>query len=150
MTDSAGPGFAIAESSRGSAFADFDNDGDLDLIVVNLDSRPTLLRNDGGNRGNWLQVQLRQPGHNTQAIGARVTVLAGGRLHMREARAGASYLSQNDTRLHFGLMTEQVEQLTIRWPSGEEEMFTEVPVIRLIEIRRGHGLVVRPSSNTEP
>ena len=150
VTDSAGPGFAIAESSRGSAFADFDNDGDLDLIVVNLDSRPTLLRNDGGNRGNWLKVQLRQPGHNTQAIGARVTVLAGGRLQMREARAGASYLSQNDARLHFGLMTEQVDQLTIRWPGGEKEMFTEVPVNRFIEIRRGHGLVVRPSSATEP
>ena len=119
-------------------------------IVVNLDSRPTLLRNDGGNRGNWLKVQLRQPGHNTQAIGARVTVLAGGRLQMREARAGASYLSQNDARLHFGLMTEQVDQLTIRWPGGEEEVFTEVPVNRFIQIRRGHGLVVRPSSAAEP
>ena len=68
---------------------------------------------------------------------------------MREARAGASYLSQNDTRLHFGLMTEQVEQLTIRWPSGEEEMFTEVPVNRLIEIRRGHGLVVRRAERAQ-
>ncbi len=141
---------SFTELGWGAGFFDADNDGDQDLIVVNLDSRPTLLRNDGGNRGNWLKVQLRQPGHNTQAIGARVTVLAGGRLQMREARAGASYLSQNDARLHFGLMTEQVDQLTIRWPGGEEEMFTEVPVNRFIEIRRGHGLVVRPSSATEP
>ena len=138
----AGPGLQIEESSRGSAFGDFDNDGDLDIVVVNMDSRPTLLRNDGGNRQNWLMVQLRDRGLNTQAIGARVTVSAGGRQQLREVRAGTGYLSQDDQRLHFGLGSEpRVQQLVIRWPDGEEETLQDIAANRLIKVERSKGIV---------
>ena len=138
VSDSSGSGFAVAAPSRGSAFADFDDDGDLDLVVVNQDSPPTLLRNDGGNRGNWLQVKLIQEGHNTQAVGARVAVVAGGTSQIREVRAGTGYLSQDDTRLHFGLGGERsVEALEIRWPDGKLEVIKDLEVNRLIEVTRG-------------
>ena len=83
--------------------ADLDNDGDLDVVVVNIDDTPTLLRNDGGNRHNYLMVRLLGAGGNTDAIGARVVVSVGGAVQMREVRAGTGYLSQDDLRLHFGL-----------------------------------------------
>ena len=138
VSESSGSGFAVAAPSRGSAFADFDDDGDLDLVVVNQDSPPTLLRNDGGNRGNWLRVKLVQEGHNTQAVGARVAVVAGGISQIREVRAGTGYLSQDDTRLHFGLGAERrVEALEIRWPDGKPEVMKDLGVNRLIEVRRG-------------
>ena len=138
VSESSGSGFAVAAPSRGSAFADFDDDGDLDLVVVNQDSRPTLLRNDGGNRGNWLRVKLTQQGHNTQAVGARVAVVAGGTTQIREVRAGTGYLSQDDTRLHFGLGAElSVEALEIRWPDGKLEVMKDLEVNRLIEVTRG-------------
>ena len=137
VSGSSGSGFAIAACSRGSAFADFDDDGDLDGLVVNQDSRPTLLRNDGGNGGNWLMVKLVQGGHNTQAVGARVAVIAGGVSQIREVRAGTGYLSQDDTRMHFGLGPERaVEGLEIRWPDGEVQVMEDLEVNRLIEVRR--------------
>ena len=138
VSGNSGSGFAVAASSRGSAFADFDDDGDLDLIVVNQDSRPTLLRNDGGNRGNWLIVKLVQGGQNTQAVGARVAAVAGGIEQIREVRAGTGYLSQDDTRLHFGLgPARTVDALEIRWPDGEMEVVKDLEVNRLIEVTRG-------------
>ena len=137
VSGSSGSGFAIAACSRGSAFADFDDDGDLDAVIVNQDSRPTMLRNDGGNRGNWLMVKLVQAGHNTQAVGTRVAVVAGGVSQIREVRAGTGYLSQDDTRLHFGLGFERaVERLEIRWPDGEVQVVEDLEVNRLIEVRR--------------
>jgi len=142
ITAAAGPGLQIKESSRGSAFADFDNDGDLDLIVVNIDSRPTLLRNDGGNHHNWLMIKLRDQGFNTQAIGARVTLITEDHQQLREVRAGTSYLSQDDQRLHFGLGTaQQVQRLIIRWPNGEEEILQNIAANRLIIVERGKGIV---------
>ena len=137
-----GPGLAVEKSSRGAAFGDLDNDGDLDIVVVNIDDTPTLLRNDGGNRHNYLMVRLLGAGDNTNAIGARVAVAVGGAVQMREVRAGTGYLSQDDLRLHFGLgRATAADYLVVRWPDGVEERINGVAGNRLITIQRGAGLV---------
>ena len=142
ISTTAGPGLRIEESSRGSAVADFDDDGDLDIAVVNIDAPPTLLRNDGGNRQNWLMLELRDTGFNKRAVGARVVLTNGDRRQLREVRVGTSYLSQDDLRLHFGLGKEaEVEHLAIRWPNGDEEILRHIAANRLIRVERGKGIV---------
>ena len=132
--------------SRGVAFGDFDEDGDLDIFVVNLDERPSLLRNDGGNRNGWLRLELIGVLSNRSAVGARVTLEASGLSQLAEVRSGGSYLSHNDARIHFGLgEVREVERLEIRWPSGTRELFEALPVNRLLKIVEGRGIV-----HTEP
>ncbi len=132
-----GPGFEVVLSSRGSALGDLDEDGDLDIAVSNLDAPPTLLRNDGGNRGNWLILRLRDQGPNTHAIGARVTARAGKLRMVREVRAGGGYLSQDDTRLHFGLgLAAQVDLLTVRWPDGAGQELSGVAANQVVTLTR--------------
>ena len=132
-----GPGFEVELSSRGSALGDLDDDGDLDIVVSNLDAPPTLLRNDGGNRGNWLILRLLDQGPNTHAIGARVTARSGKLLMLREVRAGGGYLSQDDTRLHFGLgPAAQVDLLTVRWPDGAVQELSGVAANQVLTLTR--------------
>ena len=121
--------------SRGVALGDYDNDGDLDAIVNNLDGPPTLLRNDGGNRDHWLLVECKGGRSNRSAIGARVEVKVGDRTLIRDVRSGTSYLSQNDLRLHFGLgSAETVSRLTVTWPSGATSTMTEVDAGQVLTI----------------
>ena len=137
-----GAGMLIEKSSRGAAFGDLDNDGDLDVLVVNMDDTPTLLRNDGGNRHNWLMVKLVDKGSNVDAIGSRVVVRQAGHTQTREVHSGTGYISQDDIRLHFGLgKAAEVEQLDVRWPNGEVESLRGIAPNRLITIRRGEGIV---------
>ena len=104
---------------RGSAAADYDNDGDLDILVSNNNQQPMLLRNDGGNGNNWLSIKTVGRRSNRDGIGARITVTAGDLVQVEEVRAGSSYLSQNELRVHFGLGHRAVvENVEIRWPSG--------------------------------
>ena len=105
-------------SARGGAVADVDNDGDLDIAVSVMDSRPLLLENRGGNRLNWLRVSLRGVRSNRSGVGARVKVTAAGRTQYETLHAGESYLSSNDPRLHFGLGSVNEAQVEIVWPSG--------------------------------
>ncbi|HWQ34641.1 MAG TPA: CRTAC1 family protein [Blastocatellia bacterium] len=126
-------------TSRGAAFGDYDDDGDVDVIVDNLDGPPVLLRNDGGNRaGNWLAVKLTGTKSNRNAIGARVTVRSGGLTQVEELHGDESYLSHSDWRIHFGLGKATVaDEITIRWPGGRVETMTKVAVNRVLQVVEG-------------
>lgn len=119
---------------RGTACADYDNDGDLDLLVVNLNGRARLLRNDGGNRNHWIMVAAKLP-NGRDAIGARVTVEAGGRVQFRDLVPVRGYLSQSDSRMHFGLgVHDRVDRIEIRWPDGKISIRENVSADRHIVI----------------
>ncbi|MCW5983121.1 MAG: CRTAC1 family protein [Bryobacteraceae bacterium] len=133
-----GPGITTPHVSRGCAFGDFDNDGDIDVVVNNMDGPPSLLRNDGGNRNNWLLVKCVGVKSNRSAIGARVYVTAGGRTQFDEVMSGSSYYSQNDLRLHFGLgAARQADRLEIHWPSGLKETIESVKANRILVLEEG-------------
>jgi hypothetical protein len=127
---------------RGCAFGDFDNDGDVDVLVNNLDGPPTLLRNDGGNRNNWILVKCVGTRSNRSAIGARVAVTSGGHRQIAEVMSGSSYYSQNDFRLHFGLArATAADTVEVAWPSGTKETFKNLPANHLVVIHEGRGVV---------
>lgn len=131
------PDAAIAQQkvSRGTAFGDMDNDGDVDIVISNLKDAPTLLRNDGGNAAQWLTVKLIGTHCNRDAIGARVTVVSGGLTQMREVKSGSGYLSQNDLRLHFGLAdATRVDTLTVRWICGSVQTLQNVETNQVLII----------------
>jgi hypothetical protein len=136
-TSRSGPGFGTVLSSRGLAAGDLDNDGDLDLVISNLDAPPTLLRNDTKGRGAFLTVVLdADPGSGT-LVGTRVTARLADRVLVRELAGSGSFLSVHDPRLHFGLGTAtRVDRLEIRWPDGRTLVQTGVPANRFVTIRR--------------
>jgi hypothetical protein len=136
----AGPGVVQKMSSRGAAFGDFDNDGDIDVVIMNMGATPTLLRNDLKSDHHWLKVKLEGTKSNRAAIGATV-VLEAGPLRLADAvLSQASYVSHNDLRLHFGLGTERhVDRITVHWPSGAVEQFPGGPVDRLVLLVEGSG-----------
>jgi hypothetical protein len=141
ITDQVGGGLLIERSSRGAAFGDYDNDGDVDVLVINLNDRPTLLRNETMGAGHWITVGLVATKSNRGAIGATVRVTAGERTQTAEVRSGGSYMSQNDRRAHFGLgAAERVEQLQIRWPSGLMETARGLSADRFYVAREGQGI----------
>ena len=144
VSDLAGSGLAVFETSRGAAFGDLDNDGDIDVVIMNLDSVPSLLRNDGGNERNWISIELRDRGANTRAVGAAVWLAAGsGPPQQRAIRSGTGYLSQDDTRLHFGLGREQlVGGLEVRWPDGGRSSYRDLPANVFVQIDRYSGVSV--------
>ena len=120
---------ALSAVSRGSAFADIDNDGDLDAFISNNNQRPFLLRNDGGNRNHWIAVKTIGRVSNRDGIGAQVKVISGDLVQIEEVRSGSSYLSQNDLRLYFGLgRRERVDRVEIRWPSGIVQTLEEMAI----------------------
>jgi hypothetical protein len=137
-------GSALAEerASRGTAFGDVDNDGDIDVIVNDLDGPPQLLRNDGGNRNNSVLVKTIGVKSNKDGIGARVKVVSNDLIQVDEVRSGGSYLSQNDLRLHFGLEKwAAVDLIEVRWPSGVVDRVTGVRANEVVTIKEGRGLI---------
>lgn len=129
------PAIAQQKVSRGTAFGDIDNDGDIDIVVSNLKGAPTVLRNDSNNASQWLGVKLIGTRCNRDAIGARVTVVSGGLTQMREVKSGSGYLSQNDLRLHFGLAdATRVDTLTVRWLCGSVQTLQNVETNQILVI----------------
>jgi hypothetical protein len=140
----AGTAITAENVGRGCAFGDFDNDGDVDVLVNNLDGLPTLLRNDGGNRNNWLLIKCVGTRSNRSAIGARVKVTVSGRTQIDEVMSGSGYYSQNDLRLHFGLgQAPRAEAIEIAWPSGASETVRDVTANQIIIIQETKGIVSR-------
>jgi hypothetical protein len=141
LLDTTGSGIAAAHCSRGCAFGDFDNDGDVDVLIVNLNEPPSLLRNDVDGQGHWLKVKLTGVKSNRSAIGARVTARYGGKVQAQELVSQSSFYSASDSRLHFGLGAAARADLVIRWPNGNEETVKEVEADQLVFIREGSGIV---------
>ncbi|MCC6341258.1 MAG: CRTAC1 family protein [Bryobacterales bacterium] len=138
----AGPGVAEKKSSRGAAVADFDNDGDLDILIMNMSDAPSLLRNDLPKGPHWLQLRLEGRTSNRSAIGAKVTIEAAGAKQTLPVLSQSSYISQNDFRLHFGLARAAgVEKIHVVWPNGNVEEFPGVAADRIYHIVEGSGAV---------
>ena len=141
LTDEAGPDLAVGHVGRGCAFGDFDNDGDVDIVLMAVDEPPVLLRNDVTGGHHWLKVRLIGTKSNRSAIGTRVLAHYSGRVQAQERMAQSSFLCSNDPRLHFGLGAAATVDLEVRWPGGPKDKFTAVPADRLITIREGEGIV---------
>ena len=145
LIEEAGPGVSDVHASRGCAFGDFDNDGDVDVLVWNMNEPPSLLRNDLSGKNHWLKVLLIGVRSNRSAIGARVTARYGNRIQSREVSAQSSFYSVNDKRLHFGLGNETVAHLSIRWTNGASETVPNVASDQLVVVREGAGIVHKQS-----
>jgi hypothetical protein len=139
LVDVAGPGVAAAHSSRGCAFGDFDNDGDVDILIVNMNEPPSLLHNDIQGKHNWLKVKLEGVKSNRSAIGARVIARYGSKMQAQCLLSQSSYYSCNDPRLHFGLGSSEFVDLEVHWPSGTSESFKHIAANRLITLKEGVG-----------
>jgi hypothetical protein len=139
VSSDAGDVFAQLEVSRGAAFGDVDNDGDVDIVVGNNNGPARLLLNETPNENSWLRLRLQTDGGNREAIGAEVRVIRPGEPPLvRIVRRDGSYLSASDARLHVGLGDSEVSEAVVRWPSGEEETFP-VESKRSTTLRRGQG-----------
>ena len=137
---SAGLGLAQAKVSRGTSFGDYDDDGDIDLFVVELNDAPTLLRNDGGNAGNYLVVQVFGREDNRDGVGTRIGLQAAGKRQWRTVNGAASYLSHSDLRVHFGLGAAQaIDRVEITYPNGSTYAIENVPANKLLVVRQGQG-----------
>ena len=140
MSASAGPFASQIEVSRGLVLGDIDEDGDLDMMVTNTAGRARLFRNDAQKAGSWLQVRTRDGSGKRDAHGAIITVVAGGRKYVRIADPASSYLSSNDPRAYFGIVSaSKADSITVRWPDGSEESFPGVALNRSVTLAKGTG-----------
>ncbi len=139
-----GADFEVPRVSRGAAICDYDNDGDLDILVSNNGAAPQLFRNDGGNQNHWLQFFLIGTKSNRDAVGARVKLTAGDLVLYDQRKGGMSYQSAQDPRLHFGLGARtQVDAVEITWPSGAVTKLRSIPADRIVSVQEDKGIVPR-------
>jgi enediyne biosynthesis protein E4 len=136
-----GPAISERYVSRGAAFGDFDNDGDLDILIMNRNDPPSLLRNDAPSGNHWLKVRLEGTKSNRSAIGSRVVLQYGGKVQAQCETSQCSFLSSNDPRVHFGLGSVTTVDLQVYWPSGLSEKYPNVAADQLVTIKEGHGIV---------
>ena len=141
-----GPGLRLKKVSRGAAFGDYDNDGDIDILITNSNQTPDLLENTGlkdKNPNHWLVLETVGTKSNRDGIGARVKVTVNGTEQIREVKSGSSYLCQSDMRVHFGLGdADLADEVIIRWPSGLVERFKDVKADQFLRAKEGEGLTV--------
>src|SRR5579864_186982 len=147
LIQEAGPGVTDVHCSRGCAFGDFDNDGDLDILIVNMNEPPSLLRNDMKGKSNWLKVKLEGVKSNRSAIGARVVARYGGKAQAQAVLSQSSFYSCNDSRLHFGLGQFHAVDLDIYWPNGLHEQFKKIPANQRVTLREGAAIVASKGWN---
>ncbi len=151
VSDQLGPDFRMPRVSRGAAVGDFDNDGDLDILVSNNGQTPQLFRNDGGNANHWLQLFLIGTRSNRDGIGAQVKVTSGDLVLYEEKKGGMSYQSAQDPRLHFGIAQRtSVDIVEIKWPSGELTKLRNLKCDQILAVKEGTGLVDRPFPRVHP
>jgi len=142
VAEQLGAPFAEKRTGRGAAFGDIDNDGDVDVVINNLDGPPQLLRNDGGNAGNSVLIKTVGVKSNRDGIGARVKIISGDLKQIGEVYSGGSYLSQSDLRVHFGLEKRtKIDLIEVHWPSGVVDKVTSVSVNKILTIKEGQGLI---------
>ena len=141
MGEEAGPGIAARHCGRGMAFGDFDNDGDMDVLIMNVNESPSLLRNDAPGGNHWIKIRLEGVKSNRSAIGARVLARYGGKVQAQEVLSQSSYLSASDPRLHFGLGAATAADIEIHWPLGLVEKYPALAAGQLVTIREGAGIV---------
>ena len=142
VTKQSGSGFSVPHAGRGVAFADFDNDGFVDIVVANNGDPPLLLHNSGGNGNHFLNLQLVGGKSNRDAMGARIKVKVGAMLQIREIAGGGSYLSQSDLRASIGLgKAKRVDSIEIKWPSGQQQIFRDVEADTFYRVEEGRDLL---------
>jgi len=145
VSDQLGPDFVLPRVSRGAAVGDFDNDGDLDILVNNNGQAPQLFRNGGGNANHWLEILLIGTKSNRDGVGARVKLTAGNLALYDQRKGGMSYQSAQDPRLHFGLgRRTKIDSLEINWPSGMVTKIANLKADQIIAIQEAEGIVDRP------
>jgi len=141
VSDRCGDGLAVKLASRGAAFDDLDNDGDIDVVILNSRREPTVLRNDSPAVNHWLQVHLRGTKTNRDGVGAHVKVTAGHRTQIAEVHSGRAYQSHYGMRLHFGLgKQDRIDRVEVRWIGGGVDVLKDVPADRLLTIQEGKGI----------
>jgi hypothetical protein len=144
ISEQLGPDFMRPVAARSLAVADYDNDGDLDLAIVDRGDYPELLRNDGGNANHWLEVLLIGTKSNRDGIGASLTLVSDGFTQVKQSQGGMGYMSASDRRIHFGLgQRKSIESLEITWPSGTVDKLSNVPINQIIAVKEGAGMVAR-------
>ena len=141
LFDDAGAAIQVPHSSRGLAFGDFDNDGDIDMLVVNMGEPPSLFRNDVLGQNHWIKIRPEGTTSNRSAIGTRIEVIANGRKQLKEQQSQSSFVSCNDFRLHFGLGAATVADVHVRWPSDHLQSFPGLKANQLYTIKEGKGIV---------
>jgi enediyne biosynthesis protein E4 len=145
VSESLGPDFMRPIVGRGLATADYDNDGDIDIVTNNRGAYPSFLRNDGGNANHWLTVLLIGTKSDRDGTGASLKLTSEGFVHIEQAKGGGSYMSASDPRIHFGLgKRTKIESLEITWPSGQVDRLTNLTPDQIVAVKDGSGMVPRP------
>ena len=143
VTVQSGPGMAVKKASRGACLGDYDDDGDVDIFVVNMNDSATLLRNEGGNRSSWLSIQVVGTRSNRDGVGTRIRVVTPDRTQYRTVNGASSYMSHSDIRVHVGLGRQtRVDIVELTWPDGGVQSIADVPASRLLVVRQGQGHAV--------
>lgn len=142
VAEQLGAPFLEKRTGRGAAFGDIDNDGDVDIVINNLDGPPQVLRNDGGNAGNSVLIKTIGVKSNRDGIGARVKIISGDLTQIGEVYSGGSYLSQSDLRIHFGLeQRAKIDLIEVHWPSGAVDKATNIGANKMITVKEGQGII---------